>query len=485
MSRLLIGSSNIRRFYGNVKDLPKYKMETATVYRAFEVSMTGVVDGDKVVISVLENFIEKAVSNQEEASKSEAMIDTLTSFMRIVSETAARCPTARFALAYPIRRPSHEWMTKNEEEIRSEFEKSYNTEGLININKIDAILGSSQIFEKDGTHLTAKSGLSFVTNLIEMAEGAFEAEAYEEADDSVVGKIISAGKDTTSQVNSKQVQDLRKDVTELKKWSKDMERQLNSRFACDNLIFARLREEMDAEANRKKEDRTLVMGFKEPVGLERGGPLRNEKIKKIVQEFCKKVKPDFDGQILFAATMGRPEKGKIRIEFRLDSIEKAREIRKIFAMDRAAKKIDAELEELQVITVVTLATRIRLDIMKAVATKLESATQIAYVPNFLPRPIMHIKKKSTEGDPSGSRAHLRTLTFVDCIIEHGGVLEQGDLTKAYEKAKNHFKGTMRQHFLVLEEGHDIGAGGATNPARGVKRPNRGGGESGRGKFSRV
>jgi hypothetical protein len=123
--------------------------------------------------------------------------------------------------------------------------------------------------------------------------------------------------------------------------------------------------------------------------------------------------------------------------------------------------------------------------MKAVATKLESATQIAYVPNFLPRPIMHIKKNSTEGDPSGSRAHLRTLTFVDCIIEHGGVLEQGDLTKAYEKAKNHFKGTMRQHFLVLEEGHDIGAGGTTNTARGVKRPNRGSGESGRGKFSRV
>jgi hypothetical protein len=167
------------------------------------------------------------------------------------------------------------------------------------------------------------------------------------------------------------------------------------------------------------------MGLEEPANLPKGGSDRTDRIGMIAEDFCKKVKPDFYGKVIFAALIGRPDKGKIRIQFRLESTEKAREIRKIFAVNRAAKKLEPEMAELHVTTVVTLTTRVRMDIMKAIANKIESDTEVAYVPNFLLRPIMHIKRKLV-GEQSGSRGHVQTLTFVNfCVrVRKFGVKER-------------------------------------------------------------
>ena len=484
MSRLLIGSSNIRRFYTDSLSEHKYKMEAATVQRAFEVSMASVKDGDRVIISVVENFIEKEITKVDEEHKMAALTETIDAFMSIVIDTSKRCPATKFALAVPTLRPANQWMTEMEDEIRGEFEKAYNKDGFLNITKIDAIARGSQLFEKDGVHFTKEAGRGFVSNLIEMAEVAFEAESVDVAeDDSLIGKVVTAAKQSTSNMENSMLQDLKKDSTEMKKWRKDLELKLNARFHNDNIMFARLREEADSEVNRRKEDRTLVMGLTEPTDLPKFGQERTEGVKKLAEDFCKKVKPNFDGKILFAAVMGRPENGKIRIEFRLDTFEKAREIRKMFAVNRTTNKLSQELAELHVTTVITLGTRVRMEVMKAIAIKIESATEVAYVPNFLPRPIMHIKKKTGAGE-TGARGHVKTLTFVDTIIEYGNTVSKRDLTRAYDAAKGNFKGLMKQHFLVLDDQEaPPAAGTSAGSGKGQKRPNPAGG-GGRGKAGR-
>jgi hypothetical protein len=62
-------------------------------------------------------------------------------------------------------------------------------------------------------------------------------------------------------------------------------------------------------------------------------------------------------------------------------------------------------------TMITLATRIRMDIMKAIAKRIKSVTESAYVLNFLSRPILHIKKKAV---PPATQ--VRSLTFADAVI---------------------------------------------------------------------
>ena len=492
MAGILIGSSNIRKFYDQ-KLNPNLRLEVATVRRSFDISIDSVINGETVIVSVIENFIEKAVMSNRgstEEGKYKEMVETINSFMEKIDGSAEKNPLSKFALAYPIGRPSNKWMDEKEEDIKKEFEKSYNKKGRSNIFKIDAIAKESQQFEKDGTHLTPKAGMTFVTNLLDMAEAAFEAEIIEDLendDDSIFNKVKNAAKTTTEVMEMANLKELKKDMSEQKVWRKNFEANIDHRFKNDNVMFARIRDEIDSEVNRKKEDRTLVMGFEEPADLPRGGTERADKLKSLVMEFCKKVKPDFDGQILFAGTCGKAVNGKMRIEFRLESVEKARDLRKRFAIDRSSKKLDPDLMGYQVMTMITLATRIRMDIMKAIAKRLESATESAYVPNFLARPIMHIKKKAAT-----SATPVRSLTFVEAVCQYGGKLQMGDLDIAFDKAKGHFRGMMRQHFILFSDpevttssrvpgtkGATAGASGTGGP-RGMKRPGGVDGASGRG-----
>jgi hypothetical protein len=72
MARILLGSSNIKRFYKSGKS-ENYRVELATVFRAFEVVMETVKDNDRVIISVLENFIEKAVNRADDNQRLDEM----------------------------------------------------------------------------------------------------------------------------------------------------------------------------------------------------------------------------------------------------------------------------------------------------------------------------------------------------------------------------------------------------------------------------
>jgi len=232
-------------------------------------------------------------------------------------------------------------------------------------------------------------------------------------------------------------------------------------------MFARLRDEMDSETNKKREDRTLVTNLVDPNLLSKTNNEKNEELRKIAKEFCMKIKEDFEGNIMFATASGRSDQGNLMLEFRLDTVEKAREIRKAFAVRRSANTLPAGMDKIQVSTVITLATKVRIEIMKAIARKIESQTETAYVPTFLPRPVLQIKAKSTGAKGRGGK-YLNSLTFAESIQQYGGLVDVNDLMPAYRKAGWNFKGQMRQHFAVLEENVTIDRSQFSKPPPGFK-----------------
>jgi hypothetical protein len=480
MARILIGSSNIRRFYPNAgtKTYPVYKLEVTTLRRAFEVTLDNVPNDSKVVISVLENLIKKELALAAEEEKQAAVRSLIEGFITSVVEKAKKNKGARFALAYPILRPGNEWMTKYDDFIRDEFETAYNKHSEINISKVDAVSRGSQVFERDGVHLTKAAGNAFVANLIGMAEDCFDAPQIQidddEEEESSIDKLLRAGQESSKARKNSDLSDLKKVTHDLKGWKATLETSLHTRFMADNLMFARLRDEMDSETNRKREDRTLVTYLIDPETLPKQTTERNEALRKEAKEFCIKIKEDFVGEVMFATTTGRSERGNLMLEFRLDSVEKAREIRKAFAISRSTNKLPAEMEKIQMSTVITLATKVRIEIMKAMARKIESQRETAYVPTFLPRPILHIKVKV----PGGKGLHLNSLTFAEAIQQYGEKLNQDDLVSAYRKAGGNFKGQMRQHFVVLAENVQIDRSRFTRPP--PPPPTRGN-KSGKGK----
>lgn len=490
MARIIIGSSNVKRFYSHAKfkSYQPYKMELCTINRMFEVTMESIPDEAKVILSVVENFLEKEITQaKDEDGKKKILTTVKKNFIETVVRVAKLKKKAKFVLAYPLLRPGNKWMIDHDELVTREFEKAFNKQDQANISKVDCLLKGSQHFENDGVHLTRDCGETFLENLLGMAEDSFEAE-YIDID--VAEKIQNLGEASTksNEVSGVAINELRRNATEMREWRDHFERTIDKKFRNDNLMFARLREEMDAEVNRKKEDRTLIAGCVDPALMPRNGKEKNDYLKNLAKDFCKKIIPDFDEEIQFASVSGRPDKGNLMLEFKLGSVERARDFRKVFAQKRIGNELPEGMDKFQVSNVITQATKVRIEIMKAIAKIIDSDSEVGYVPTYLSRPILHIKEKETNSGGSGPgaripRRHIKSLTFADAIEQFGLRLEERHLTWAYEKASWNFQGQMRQNFVVLAD--RAVATGSAGPSRGPRGTGsgtwaRGGGGRGRG-----
>jgi hypothetical protein len=195
-------------------------------------------------------------------------------------------------------------------------------------------------------------------------------------------------------------------------------------------------------------------------------------------EIFMEIKPDFKGKILFASQGRTAEHDLPSVEVKIDKVEHAIAIRKAFANQRKNGLLKGNLERVFIANSVNPPTRVRIEILKAIARKITNDKELAYVVGFIPRPVMHIKKKG-----NGDQAPFKTYSFVDAVKYHGGVLAQEDLGGAYARAGRAFDGQLQQNFVVLcdaESGQAQARFHATRQARGSGRGRAPRGASGSG-----
>ncbi len=170
-------------------------------------------------------------------------------------------------------------------------------------------------------------------------------------------------------------------------------------------------------------------------------------VKKIASDIFESLIPGFDGQIHFV------NQAKIRgthiplIEVKLDSIENAGKLRKAFA---EKKKSNVDLGRIFVANSVGLSTRVRVDILKAIAKKISGQSISAHVVAFISRPVMHVKSNTGATNVMVPK----TFTFVDAVAQYGHAMLQFELADAYRRAGTSFKGQMEQMFVILRERDD-------------------------------
>jgi hypothetical protein len=135
----------------------------------------------------------------------------------------------------------------------------------------------------------------------------------------------------------------------------------------------------------------------------------------------------------------------------MDSKELATKIRKEFS---AKGKGGQNFGRVFVANSVTLATRVRVDILKAMAKHYTSDREIFSVSALVSKPVLHVRSKS-EG------LRLGTYNFSDALTRYGENLTAEELGEAYKRAGSAFKGQLQQNFVVLNEKGVSGASGST------------------------
>lgn len=446
MSRLLIGSSNVYKHYraATYDKFPEYTMIRCTNIESFVAHLDGVdFDQTEVVVSVIENFIDKAGDVKEEDVRSRNIFEVVKRYLASTEEAARKNPGTKFVLVDPILRPKLEWYDGILDTVRKEIRDELQGLTVTNISRIDVIPRASQQFETDQVHLTAASGKVFVESILEAAEKNFRAEFIELGD----------GDATTSSTSGVSLEDrVRK-----------LERDTEERKFNDNLLFARTREELDTAANKAKEDRIVITGLTSttppPVDKEQ----KKVWLRNLVLDVIKKVKPDFGGVLGFINQGKSNGRDMPMVEVRLNSVEVAVEVRKAFAEKR--KEGDGKtLRRLYMSNSVTLSTRVRVDIMKAISKKVTNSKDSAYVAAYSSRPILHVRSQGKSGEVTN-----RAYTFIDSIIKFGKVLLRSDLDDAYRQAGTAFRGQLEQHFVVLRELGPVTGGASASASRSGKR----------------
>ena len=467
MANLLIGSSNLDRHYkaSDFTNIRKYKMLKCTKFEGYAAFMGGLVaDNKNVLISVIENFIVDAVGN-ETAKPEVAIDDCIKKFLSTTLDAICKFPGTRFGLVMPLRRPAVPWYND-----RVDFIAKFMGDGIKamisernvnNVSIINSISVASQQFERDQVHLTAPSASVFLEVILDAAEKFFDAPMVDLTDPAPTAS-------TSLEDRMARLEDA-------------MEYQFDKGIS-DNLMFARSREELDAASNRAKEDRIVINGLSAPLPLPTDPRQRIEALKGIASKIFEKIIPGFQGKITYLTQANQQQLAQQMIEVRLDSAENAIALRKAFADKRKKKELGADLDSLFMTNCVNLATRIRVDIMKAIARRLTNGTDLAYVAGFTSRPMMHIR---AAGAPSANTRPLKSFTFIDSVSRFGKKVTKEDLETAYGRAGRSFNGQLQQNFVVLNErdqsllqkvaqpraGTSVArGGGAAGRARGTKRP---------------
>jgi hypothetical protein len=172
MSRIIMGSSNMSRFYPNKKfhQYGKYEMAKTCNYEVFKARMTILDENCKIVIiQVIENLLEDAVKANvavDGTIQTDALINTITGAIRIVMDnvktSAMALPGTNYFMVMPITRPAVAWYTDNFETIYKDYGEKVDAMNLPNVKKLECFALEAQKFDSGLVYLTRESGDFFI-----------------------------------------------------------------------------------------------------------------------------------------------------------------------------------------------------------------------------------------------------------------------------------------------------------------------------------
>jgi hypothetical protein len=216
------------------------------------------------------------------------------------------------------------------------------------------------------------------------------------------------------------------EIRSIEEWLETLEKahkkQVKMNFA-NNLMMARVSEEIDSLGNKSKEDRLVMSRLKSKTPMPAENRARINWLKDLAMKIFGQVVTDFPGKVFYLSQGKQQDLLLTVVEVKRDKVEHALAIRKAFALERKNKLFSMDLESLFITNCMNLATRVRINILKATARRVSNDKNLAYVSGFISRPIMHIKKA---GAPANIKP-LKSFTFIDSVTRFHGLLNR-DLT---------------------------------------------------------
>ena len=455
MANILYGSSNIyRNFKRNVEKglftAPELKLVNCTRKTVLDAHVATLEVLNLMVTCVLPNFIVDVCDGVPDSEVDLFAKQQVTGHVETLLTLSQKFQTANFVVVPPIFRSDPGWFGPHLPGLLAHLSSEIARVGSPRIAAVDPFVVVLSMLEDDGIHLTVAGGDQFLSHLDSQLarllvplpiapDGALAAPDR-------LDLILAAVNRNASQLES--VKTLADTVSNLESSTSLFETYVRVRHQNDDFIFARMKEESDAEVNRSREDRVCITGLNPPTGLSSHKEKKDHylaNVNRLVAIACAAL-PDTPTAVDVYVNL-RKNLGQHLVEVRFDSRAGALAFRREAVT--LAKANHAEFSTLFFTNSVTQSTRVRIEILRVLAKKLSTATELSFVQGFVPRPVLHYRSRpeaSYTADGVG-----RSYTFVDAMGKFGSRLTAAELLPAYLRAGSTFNGSLSQYFVVLSE----------------------------------
>jgi hypothetical protein len=264
-------------------------------------------------------------------------------------------------------------------------------------------------------------------------------------DEGLDGEAVTGG---SVMISTKVLDSMLADIQANKEGVYKLNKGFENRKLEDNKSFAALREEADFNVNKSKQDRVVVFGLTSKTPLPASKPDRIKALKDLVMQQFLKIKPGYDGSINFISHLNFAGDRIPAVECRMNSVEKAIEIRKECGRVRKADKSKAN-QYVFITNCVTATTRVRIEILSKISMRLNESKVESYCVTFEPRPILRVKH---------DKLGWKSFHFVEAIEKFSYLLKKDDLSAAYSKASI-IREPIEQIFIIMNGKEARSAGG--------------------------
>jgi len=131
---------------------------------------------------------------------------------------------------------------------------------------------------------------------------------------------------------------------------------------------------------------------------------------------------------------------------KMENSEQALQLRKAYAEMKKKKSLGREHDSLFIAKCDSLAIRVRVDVMKAIARRISNHEDPTYVAGFTSRLMMHIRNA---GPLTPTTKPLKSFSYIDPVTRFGHLVDIDDLETAYGRAGKSFNGQLQHKFIVL------------------------------------
>lgn len=451
--------------------------------------------------SVLSNFICDSVSSVPPDQVLNASNTEISSFVETLHRYCLQNQSSVFIVVPPLARKEPHWFNSYLPCFTAFLISEISRRSTSQIRCLSPFITPDTFFESDGVHLTHDAGLQFIQYIISGVDQVYpvpnplsqsssgsissfpsapnifsqapppasipltnqgpasvqtgEYSGFSQASQSSQGSnpVVSSLQSGGFAVEFGRISSALNTLTGL---TSTMRTEAQERRRQDNLIFARLKEDRDFEFNKNRENRFTLTGLvtdpSPPSDPRERKDFYVQKLQELVDEACPAVEPRPIVEDVFV-NLRRGQDSPF-LEGRMDSAASSLAFR--IAASNLAKVEGSHFGNYFIANSVTLSTRVRIEILRAISKVLVTDATDSYVQGFSSRPLLHYHLK--DGCSANLDGVNRTYTFVEAVAKFGHLVSSLELHAAYRRARPAFNGCMEQYFVLLKESSSPDAG---------------------------